>query len=371
MKIGIITMHKVRNFGSALQAFALQKAIQELGHESQLIDYIFPKPIRVSRSRRLFSWLSDMATGFSAKKKKKRFELFYKDYFNLSPKKYDSGSIKLNPPIYDVFMVGSDQVWNPNFIEGETDFLLGFAPDDKPKLAFASSFAVNTIPENLKPVYSKFLKRFDAIAVREKHGVDLVKQLAGKASVHVCDPVILLDKHQWLSISNTQQQIKHKARLYVLVYMLSYMFNPFPEVDSIVEEVQNKLGLRVIYLEGSKRDLFKPHSLINKDSGPLEFISLFANASFVITSSFHGAAFSAILGKPFLGIVKDKESDGDRIVSLLKILNCEKSLVNYNQSFSLDKEKVEDYICRADKLEEYRNSSYHILKTMLYNIHNS
>ena len=362
-------MHKVRNFGSALQAFALQKAIKELGYESQLIDYIFPKPVRASRIRRLFLWLSDMATGFSAKKKKKRFELFYKDYFYLSPNKYDSGSIKLNPPIYDVFMVGSDQVWNPNFIEGETDFLLGFVPDDKPKLAFASSFAVNTVPENLQPIYSKFLKRFDAIAVREKYGVDLVKQLAGKESVHVCDPVILLDRHQWLSISNIHS-IKHIGKPYILVYMVAYMFNPFPEVDSIVDEVQNKLGLRVIYLEGSKRDLFKPNSLINKDSGPLEFISLFANASFVITSSFHGAAFSSIFGKPFLGIVKDKESKGDRIVSLLKILNCENSLVNYNQSFSFDKERLEDYTCQEDKLDEYRNSSYHILKTMLYNIHN-
>ena len=366
MRIGIITMHRVLNFGSALQSYALQKKIMELGYECEIIDYCYPADLNETSLQRLLRQTKDFAVGSPRRKKKNRFLFFQKEFILLSSDQYNKESLNDNPPEYDLYLVGSDQVWNPKFCRDNPGFLLNFVPDNKPKMAFASSFAVDSIPKDLQPFYIKYLSRFDEIAVRESYGCTIVKQLTGKTSTHVCDPVILLEKTQWLDIAQ-RARIREK-KPYILVYIPAYMFNPYPGVDFIVEEIREKLGYRVIYLEGTRRDLFKPNSKLHKNGGPIEFVNLFAHASFVVTTSFHGAAFASIFGIPFLGVVKDKSSEGDRICSLLRTLDCEKSLVDYNRQFILEKDSLGDYICKKDKLDFYRIVSVKQLLKMLSDI---
>ena len=155
MKIGIITMHKVMNYGSALQAYALQAAIKKLGYDSESIDYIYPnKPVRKTLIFRIRHWLLNLLTGFPALKKENKYKDFYKKYFSCSSQKYFSPSSLHNETFnYDLFLTGSDQVWNPNCVRNDKSFMLDFIPQGKHKVAYAASFTKSSLPAELIPDY--------------------------------------------------------------------------------------------------------------------------------------------------------------------------------------------------------------------------
>lgn len=370
MKIGIITMHKVLNYGSALQAYALQRMVSGLGYDCELIDYCATNTssCKPSIKQKFMQFVKDAIIGFADIRKRNRFKHFYEEFFVESLKQYNPKTIKKDVPVYDVYMVGSDQVWNPRHIHGNSDFLLGFAPDNSLRVSYASSFATSSISDHYKSLYAEHLKKFDTITVREQQGCEIVRELTGKESCAVCDPVLLLEKDDWATLSKIGKGVRHKP--YILVYILGYMFNPYPYVDDIVEKVRKLLGLRIVYLVGRKKDFFRPHSHLDRDSGPLEFLHLIQNASMVITSSFHGAAFSVVLGRPLLCVVKDKNENGDRLVSLMKEIGCEMSLVNYNEDVNFDTCHIEDYRCREANLKKYRDYSRGVLSAMLQKCEN-
>ena len=168
--------------------------------------------------------------------------------------------------------MGSDQVWNSHFVKSDTSFLLGFAPVNKPKMSFSSSFAVDYVLDEYKETYAKLLSQYSYIGVRERSSIELVKSLTGKDAVLVCDPSLLLSREEWLPMSEEASICLPKK--YILAYVLGYSFNPYPYIDSIIDEVQQQLGLEVIYLNGNKRDYFKKNSRVLKATGPLEFLKL-------------------------------------------------------------------------------------------------
>ncbi|UKK59574.1 polysaccharide pyruvyl transferase family protein [Prevotella communis] len=371
MKIGIITMHKVLNYGSALQAFALQRKISELGYESEIIDYIFPphKKTRITLQSvidNVFVFLRAVVMGFPKKKKERRFQEFYDAFYRLSPQSYNAEKIIQDVPKYDVYMTGSDQVWNPRYIGTDTNFLLSFAPQDKPKISYASSFATSSIPEGSKKFYEKYLKEYSCISVRESTGSFLVQDVAGKKSMVCCDPVFLLNRDQWDTVAEKAR--KRNEDKYILVYALYYMFDPYPELLQIIDNVQKTLGYKVLYLDGRKEDAFRPNSSVLKAEGPSEFVSLVKNAELVITSSFHGVAFSLIYERPLMAIVRKEDKTDSRIPSLLKIAGAEKSLVAYDSNLKLS--RVELYHLRNDStcLTQYIESSIDYLNNSLNNL---
>ena len=369
MKIGIMTMHRVLNFGSALQAYALQEKLRQKGWKNELIDYIFPEPQKKSFSFRglLFDvvvFLRNALIGFPTEKKKRRFSSFRKKYFVVSPKEYNHNSISQEPPIYDIYLTGSDQVWSPRHVKGNTDFMFSFAPDGSRIVSYAASFAVESIPQEFRNQYSKALSRYSNITVREAFGCDIVRQLTGKQSKTVCDPTLLLNKQEWDVLADNSRSKEKEP--YILVYILTYMYNPYPEVDNIIKKVQKEPGYKVIYLNGRTQDFGKPNSKIIKDSGPCEFLDLIRNAKFIITTSFHGVAFACIYGIPFYGIVADKEQQGDRIHSLLAELDCMESLISYREEPTFTKDKMSVYACKEDTLSHFRDKSINVLTEILY-----
>lgn len=368
MKIGIITMHKVLNFGSALQAYALQHKVSELGYDCELIDYIFPRPIKNKITisfllNELFIFVRNALIGFPTFRRKRRFAKFYTSYYCLSAKLYDQDNIAVQPPLYDLYMSGSDQVWSPRFIEDDTNFMLTFAPDGSRLVSYASSFATDSIPEQFRQTYKDALSRYESITVREEFGCSIVKDLVNRDSKAVCDPTLLLTKEEWNNVADASESKEKEP--YILVYMLYYMYNPYPEVDSIVDAIQKELGYRVIYLNGRMQDFRKPNSKLNKDSGPCEYLNLIRNAKFVITTSFHGVAFSSIFGVPFMGIVQDKNIKGDRIHSLLEVTGNTHSLIAYNEKPLFKKEDINSYRCSEEGLDKYRQHSIRVLKELL------
>lgn len=369
MKIGIITMHKVLNYGSALQAYALQKKMLLMGYENELIDYLFPptneREITIrSIIQTIIIFLRNAVVGFPTARKKKRFEEFYQSNFILSASSYNEQNIKDNPPIYDCYITGSDQVWNPRFAGTDPNFFLGFAPSDKPKFSYASSFATTKIDCEVAPLYSKLLSEYDEISVRESTGIGIVKELTGKDATVCCDPTLLLTADEWRDLSD--QSVFILKEKFILVYILNYMIgNVSNEVQKQIDYVQQTLGYKVVYLVGRKEDAFRPNSILYKAGGPAEFVWLFRNAEFVITTSFHGVAFSLIHDKPLLGIVDKSNPDDSRLQSLLVAVGAEQSCLDYRDVINWNKDHLLTLKGKANKLDEMRQQSVKYLERIL------
>lgn len=370
MKVGIITMHKVSNIGSVCQAYALQHKVQQLGFDAEIIDYDYPYP-----KKKQITWRSiindivvfsqNLVWGFPNKKRERRIGLYREKYLVSSPNSYDRESIKDNPPEYDIYCTGSDQVWNPRYIGDDTNFMLSFAPVGKPKISYAASFATNEIPNHLVELYSNSLKEYDSITVREQAGVDLVKQLTGKDAKIVCDPTLLLTRDEWDDFADLSElKIKEK---YILVYILGYMYNPRPGIYSIIKKAQKVLGCKVYYLNGNKSEFLMPHSKIIKGVGPMEFVDLFRHASFVITDSFHGTAFSTIYNIPMISVVNTDQKDG-RMSTLRNVVGGSRSIVPFNANLSFSKDSVLDFRADSQKITDLSKDSISVLKEMLENV---
>lgn len=360
MKIGIITMHNVQNYGSALQTFALQHTLESNGFDCEIIDY------RLDRKKKngnkiifyrnvLIALIKDCVTGFSHTRSQKKFSIFYRSHLRISGNSYDRRTIDSALLGYDVYMTGSDQVWNPKHIRDDVNYFLAFAPMKAPKISYASSFATTSLDNFYMTLYSKYLAKYNYISVRENTGKDLVKKMVGKEAVVDIDPVLLIGAKDWATLVE-ESRIK-KRKKYILVYALYYMFDPYPELNNIIDHVQKTLGYDVIFLNARASDFLRPNSSIYKAGGPIEFLYLIKNAEFVITTSFHGTAFSAIFDKPIIGIVKGDGSD-DRISSLLSNLNAGHSIVAYNEDIrDWDADKLLSLKCSQTMLEQLANLS--------------
>lgn len=149
---------------------------------------------------------------------------------------YDKDSIIENPPEFDIYMTGSDQTWNPRYYANDYSFLLNFAPDNKPKIAYAASYGTSEFYPQYAIDYGNYLKRYDAISTRESTGVKITKELAGMKAVHCCDPTLLLTKEDWMKFATKDNPIKEK---YVLVYIQAYAINPYPYADKLIKRVKS------------------------------------------------------------------------------------------------------------------------------------
>ena len=325
-------MHKVLNYGSALQAYALQHYISSLGYDAELIDYIFPngnRKVILTFKQRLIYTIKSLLSG--KLRKKRRFQKFYKKYYVCTDKRFNSPEELSNAKFdYDILMTGSDQVWNPKHIKDDYSFFLPFASERTKKVSYASSFSTAEIPDELKPIYKGFLGSYYTISVREKSGVRIVKELVGKDAEMVCDPTLLLFKEEWSEL------IKDKpnpiGQPYILAYILRYAYDPYPEINRIIDAVQKELGLHLVFLDGSLSDMKRKNATVIRNAGPLEFLNLVKNASFIITTSFHGTAFALNFGIPFYSVIKDKSGFDTRMIDLLAEVECEDRAVVYNSN---------------------------------------
>lgn len=372
--VGIITMHKVWNFGSALQAYATQYAIDSLGYSAELIDYKYPNlehsafqnriaqksDLNIQQSLRLL--LSKIKSKICTKDNN-LFEKFYSDNFRCSKSQYFSRlDLHINPPHYDIYLSGSDQVWNPNYIGFDTTFMLDFVPGQSKKVSFASSFSVSEIPTCFKKLYKSCLESYSYISVRESSGKRIIKELTGKEAQVVCDPTLLLDASKWLSL--VDRSYVKVSEPYLLVYIMGYAYNPYPDIYNYIERVNNELQLPIIYVNahpGKLGDKFKEIKV--GPLGPNEFLYLVSHASFVVTDSFHGTAFSLNFGRRFISCVKSLTNSDSRMLDLLHIVGEDQRAVVFNQHDQISFEPLSSLT--VERLKDYRVSSIQCLKQIL------
>lgn len=355
-KVGIITMHRVQNYGSALQAYALQAYISKQGYAAELIDYIYPNvkhKQRVPLKKRIKHLLFELFFARPLRRKSKRFERFYSSFYKCSAEQFPSAdSVMAHDYPYDILVTGSDQVWNPIHVLNDMVFFLPFARPHTPTIAYAPSFSVASIPQEYIGTIRPYIEAYDYLSVREKSGLDIVRSLTNREAELVCDPTLLLTSEEWGALAEMSDYVITEP--YILVYVLSYAYNPYPDINAIIEQVQQELELPLILLDAPVLDMKFKNARFIKDAGPLDFLRLMKHASFVITTSFHGTAFALNFGIPFYSVIRDRSGFDTRMVNLIDAVGADRAII-YNRP--IDKPIAMDYTDVRLRLEALRRHS--------------
>lgn len=375
-KIGIITLFNVANFGAELQAYATQKKIETMGYEAELIDYPFykdkrylstakSKPIfQFSYKDRVIEWLYPKAMMINTllhysnaiKRRANKFSGFHKEFSCLSKEYRTAESLYSEDLGYDVYMVGSDQVWNPTNYTSLDPYFLKFAPKGKKRISYASSIGLGELPSYAKEYYKIGWQEFDAISVREENAVNIVQGVSGKHAVCVLDPTLLLDANEWHRVSRKVEGIEK-------YYLLLYEITPCPYIKELAKHIAKEKGLQLVRINKDTIRKEKDSEILNVlDAGPSEFIWLFENASFVVTNSFHGTAFSINMNKDFYVVAPERKKNNSRQQSILRLFGLTDRLVPERSEFSdLSKFGI-DYSSVNALLESERLKSMEFLK---------
>lgn len=373
-RIGIITILKTNNYGAELQAYATQAILSKLGYKAEIIDYLFyknpeHKKTKASKpsfnhglKKRLAETLYPVIAKFKAgsnksnsKKRDERFDSFHTDNTAMSATYRTMDELYASKKEYDVYMVGSDQVWNPGVYSSLLPYMLTFAPEGKKRVAYASSFGVSSIPQECQWLYKKYLSQFSYIGVREKNAVDMVKEISGKDATWVLDPTLLLNKEDWMKVV---KQSYGEKRNYILLYELT----PCPYILELAKHFREKKGLEIIRICKNASVEDNDSTILNIiDAGPAEFIDLFANAGMVITNSFHGTAFSINFGKEFYTITPARKHNNSRQRSILELFDLQDRLIAENTPIENISVKEIDYKATARILEDERKKSIDFL----------
>lgn len=332
-----------------LQAYALKTAIQTLGFQVACVDYRSPFYPDTK-------WWSKVSFLTKLLKKRLRGHPFYPKFFDKFMEKY----LQDTPPImneqlsqlnnqFDLFITGSDQVWNFAITHGDTAFLLDFVTDSKKKSSYAASFGFDYIDEAAKPVFARLLPQFTHLSVREQSGAALVKQITGKDVPVVLDPTLLLSQAHWASFAAPIQQ---KG------YVLLYLMNENDKIISFAKNLAQKKGLSLRCISFEK---IKGISCFG--GTPEEFVGYFQNAAYVVTNSFHGLAFSINLNKNFfVDWLPPSWPANPRLENLLHVTQLQDRLIdqiktNYDQPIEGTKVNA--------LLEAEREKSLHYLRGII------
>ena len=356
-KTASITFHCSYNYGSALQAFALQRFLQKNGYENDIVNYISSDfdvyrlvPVRLTKKNVILLIRTIMFFPFFLRRKRS-FRAFLNNHLQLSGRKITKYSelIDLNSR-YDVFISGGDQIWNLDCIKGgDLAFFLDFVNDDKRKISYAPSLAKAMFDEDYSEVFIRFLQRYDFISVREKSSLEYLRSLTDKPVSCTLDPTLLIDSGEY-----PIKCPKHASEQeYIFMYMLA--------LDYEMIDYCNALGLEkrmpVYYITKTKM-LHKKNRPLGKDMfgiSPEEFLFYLSHARYVITNSFHGTVFSILFKKEFC--VFHSKTTGMRTKDLISELLLPDR--EYSADFNID--KPINYLSAYDKLDELRKLSMRYL----------
>lgn len=338
MKIGIMSMQRIKNYGSFLQAFSLKKTLEELGAEVEFIDYRVEPPkvvkvcnnveeekistlkrismipfkavninywrrrIEANKKRKLDEErtrkLNDIAHSFN-----ERFKEFLLDLNVTSERKYDTSDL-------DMLVIGSDEVFNclqTNPDVGYSKDLFGNNSKAKRLISYAASFGHTTIEQleeyDCKDEVADMLKKFNDISVRDKNSGEIIKQLVNVEPNYNVDPVFLYDFSDYI------KDIEVKLDNYIVVYAYSCRIKPNEQVE--IKKFAEKYNKKLVSIGTIQR-----FCDINIVLSPFELLAYIKNADFIITDTFHGSVFSIKYNKKFATIIR--ESNKQKLGDLLE-----------------------------------------------------
>lgn len=379
-KVGLAVCYDTKNFGSQLQVLATMKKIEDLGYKTEIIRYkkkLTPM-FALQTIPRLFNMSFINAKIHSKDKNKKiekypeiaknvsvrnnRFNGFVKKYFTNLSKPYAGWEnlVKESAKNYDMFLCGSDQLWLPNNL-GSHFYTLEFAPDNKLKIAYATSFGVSQIPERQKKATAKYLNRFQYLSTRELAGQKIIQELTGKKASVVCDPTLLFDAKGWAELLPERKIVEEP-------YVFCYFLGTNEEHRIAANEFKKRTGLKLVtcpFLDNfvEKDQQFGDIQIFDMDAA--DFVNIIRHAEYILTDSFHGSVFSILHHKKFMTFNRftaGVNSRNSRIDSLCTLLGLSERRFNGNVT---DVEKDIDYKGVEENLLKLREASLEYLATAL------
>lgn len=375
-KIGLIAV-TYHNYGSVLQSFALQKKVQCKGFDTEIINYTESKVAKINRCRDfeyLYSRLKMLWKVFKMKfvlrkqmaclsDRHRAYDQFIEKYFNFSKHICRLNQIPDLCENYKLVLLGSDQVWHPMNVYMDF-FTMNYVPNHIKKAAYAPSFGVKTIPNKYKSFYRSYLSRINYLSCRENTGVNLIKELVNRDALHVCDPTMLLDSSEWREELRQTPFINGK-------YIFCYLLGNNPNQRNWVRQLKEKTGYKIVALTHIDEYVKSDNKYADEtpyNVGPLDFLNLIDNASYVITDSFHASVFSILFHKQFFVFDRFEQTRGSstvtRITSLLSVLGLNNRFTNSDQPINVD-DVIDNWAIVEKKLIGFRKQSLDYLDLIL------
>lgn len=351
MKIGIMTLWGAfDNYGQQFQVFALQHFLRKRGHDAFIIRYEYKKDVRKKKWYEHFytikylfdcEFIKSKVQKFFNKVDEKSinrgFSEFADKYIIFSENLYHNfNDLQKNPPEADIYIVGSDQVWNYSsqykpYSNKIRAFFLDFGKEHIKKIGYAVSFGRDKYGKYLQRFVKPLLEKFDYISCRENQGIKILNSMNIKSSLCL-DPVFLNSKNEYLGLIKNQETLENEK--FILLYLLGNSTKvDFDKIDEFAKE-QN---CKIIFIPGKglKQNRYKEHF-----PNPVQWLWYMNNAKFIITNSFHGTAFSIILNKNFCVLPlsgKNSLKQNDRLFSMFELLEIDKKFIGFNKENLIQK----------------------------------
>lgn len=376
-RIGIVTLfHGSLNYGAVLQACAMCRVLEKMGFAPEQIRFSMDSPRKrtVGETIRkllnpalVLSFVKDKIKGFWRSRRlrgrRQAFSGFNTRYIPSSEAVYDSEAIRACGGIYDGFITGSDQVWNPEHYFGA--YFLDFAPAGKPKLSYAASVGMKTLTEEYSEQIRGHLKDFTAVSLREQDAVALVQPLTQLPVEQVLDPTLLLDREQWDAMCG--------GPLVEQPYIFCFFLGHAPKARALAREYARKHGLKIVTIPHASSLYVRGGSSWGDvrfwNASPAEFLSLVKYARCVFTDSFHACAFSTIYRKEFFVFQRTGHMGmSGRIESLLSMLSCREHFCDTEDKLRLsyiEAQRPVDYDIGAERFSTLREVSFAYLERSL------
>ncbi len=342
--VGIITFHCSNNYGAMLQTYGLKHFLNSSGIQADVVRYEPPYltgrhwwipyvPFKASKSR---IWcLIHPFTGFAANLMiRKRFARqranmgrFRTDHLIRKGQPrilFEKGLKKLS---YRYYIVGSDQIWNPNITCGLRKAYFGAFENSRKRkvIAYAASFGGVSVPARYEKAFSELVKHVDAVSMREEAAIPYVKKCYPGEVTAVLDPVFFLRKEQWKKVERTPDRDG-----YIFVYITER--NQY--LSAYAKKLSQDTGLRVLEVRTGQLGTQEEDFTMDFTAGPAEFLGYIHKAAYVVTNSFHAVAFSIIYEKKFLAFAHS--SLGARLLNILRIHGLEDRLCREKKTADID-----------------------------------
>lgn len=344
-RVGVMTFWESQeNYGQLLQAYAFQTQLRKKGYDPFLIKYNKAQSVEKGKPGFLkkmlqTNWKKSLDPQAVQRKLRsllrkpslvpdRGFEEFKQEFLNFTPELYTSiGELQAAPPKADVYITGSDQVWNYRFIGDFEPYFLQFGEPSTPRISYAASFGHKELPVSVKLRFQRYLETFNSISVREASGLSLCQNMGFESARMLPDPTLLLERDEWASLSKDNERFNSSKGKKVFVYTLG---NRSSETkDHVVHHLKQRNDTTVAHV-----------SVHNDNSGNTfptiqEWLGYVKNCDLVVTNSFHGMLFSTIFNKNFIGLPSagDKAGMNERLMTLVTEFGLEKQLLySYDKS---------------------------------------
>ena len=359
--IGILTFPRSASHGAALQMYALYETVLSFGERPEILHYYSPymRQIRHTDSarggslravfrravRRVVHWRAFL--GF------RRFEA---RMIHMPKRPFgDKAYLCTLAPRYRAVICGSDQVWNPNITNYDLSYFLDFCGAETKRIAYAPSFGFTDFSPEYDAAIARELKQFAALSVREAQGSEKVKALIGSEPQLVLDPTFLVPREKWEGLA---VPCKTPAQ-----YILYYSLRHSQEMLRFCRQLSEQTGLPIVVAGGNTLSKWKAHGGTVQyvpDTDPPQWLYLISHASYVVTNSFHGLAFSVIFRKSFfLGL---SSLTNARLEHLVTMLGLEGQIIRDGMTTA-----DTDYTAAESVLQSMTDSSLKYLRQALRN----